>query len=117
MVLRGLLALLLFQFSGSLLGAALLPALPGPVLGMLLATLWLALPGAGGEPLRQGAQALLGYLPLLLVPPAVGIMVQWPLIVAELPAIATALGLSLLVGIPLTGWLLQRLAGSRGASR
>lgn len=54
---------------------------------------------------------------MLLVPPAVGIMVQWPLIVAELPAIAIALGLSLLVGIPLTGWLLQRLAGSRGASQ
>ena len=117
MLLRGLTTLVLFQLLGSMLSALLLPMLPGAILGMLLLFVFLMLRREVGEPLSVAANSLLRYLPLLLVPPAVGIMVQWPLIVAELPAIAAALGLSLLVGIPLTGWLLQRLAGSRGASQ
>lgn len=73
---------------------------------------------AAGGALRQSAGTLLGYLPLLLVPPAVGIMVQWQRIGADFWAIAAALVLSLLVCIPLTGalmqWLIRRQLGREG---
>ena len=71
-----------------------------------------------GPVAAQSAGTLLGYLPLLLVPPAVGIMVQWQRIGADFWAIAAALVLSLLVGIPLTGalmqWLIRRQLGREG---
>lgn len=118
MSVHGLLLLLAFQLAGTALSLWLLPALPGPILGMLLALAWLGLDGRGSEALRQSAGTLLGYLPLLLVPPAVGIMVQWQRIGADFWAIAAALVLSLLVGIPLTGalmqWLIRRQPGREG---
>ncbi|MCY1348050.1 Holin-like protein CidA [compost metagenome] len=107
--LEGLLGLLLFQLLGSAVNARLLPMLPGPILGMLMLLAWLVLRGGEAPALREASALLLRFLPLLLVPPAVGIMVQGPAIVANLWAIAAALVGSLLVGIPLTGWLLQTL--------
>lgn len=109
MSVRGLLLLLVFQLAGTALNLWLLSALPGPILGMLLALAWLGIEGPGNEELRQSAGMLLKYLPLLLVPPAVGIMVQWQRIIADFWAISAALVLSLLVGMPLTGWLMQWL--------
>jgi putative effector of murein hydrolase LrgA (UPF0299 family) len=105
----GLLLLLAFQMTGTALSHWLLPVLPGPILGMLLALAWLGLDVPGSGTLRQSAGELLKYLPLLLVPPAVGVMVQWQRIGADFWAISAALVLSLLVAIPLTGWLMQWL--------
>lgn len=118
MSVRGLLQLLAFQLAGTALNLWLLPALPGAILGMLLALAWLGLAGRGSEELRQSASTLLKYLPLLLIPPAVGIMAQWQRIIADFWAISAALVLSLLVGIPLTGglmqWLIRRQLGRGG---
>lgn len=113
MTIRGLIMLLLFQLLGTALSLWLLPALPGPILGMLLAVVYLCFHESGTEELRETASTLLKYLPLLLIPPAVGVMVQWQRIIADFWAIWAALVLSLLVGIPLTGWLMQRLIRSQ----
>lgn len=56
-----------------------------------------------------GRRWLLPYLPLLLAVPASGIMTSSDLLLGELPVIATALVLSLLVTVPFCGWLLQTL--------
>lgn len=45
MSVRGLILLLAFQLAGTALSLWLLPALPGPILGMLLALAWLGLDG------------------------------------------------------------------------
>ena len=110
MMLRGLFWLVLLQLFGVVLNQWLLPMLPGSIIGLLLLTAWLMWRGAVPEPLQQAAGGLLPYLPLLLVVPASGIMTSSDALFGELPVIAAALVLSLLVTVPFCGWLLQTLA-------
>lgn len=109
MLLRGLTWLVLFQLLGTALNVLFLPMLPGPIIGMLLLFVFLLLRGEVGEPLGQAASGLLRYLPLLLVPPAVGVMVYAEQIATDFWALAGALGLSLLLSLLFTGWLMQKL--------
>lgn len=117
MILKGLTVLMLLQLLGSLLHMAFVPMLPGPIIGMLLLLGWLLLRGGIGEPVDQAAGWLLQYLPLLLVVPAVGIMNSGGALLNDLPAIAAALVLSLLITVPLCGWLMQRLISRTEARR
>ncbi|MBU0809447.1 MULTISPECIES: CidA/LrgA family protein [Pseudomonas] len=109
MLLRGLFWLVLCQLLGTALNVLLIPMLPGPIIGMLLLFAFLLLRGEVGEPLRQASGSLLKYLPLLLVPPAVGVMAYAEAISADFWAIAGALLLSLLLSIAFAGWLMQKL--------
>ncbi len=109
MLLRGLTWLVLLQLLGSALNALLLPALPGPIIGMLLLFALLLLRGEVGEPLNQAASGLLLYLPLLLVPAAAGIVDSGSVLLGNLLAISAALVISLLITVPFCGWLMQRL--------
>lgn len=110
----GLLILVLFQLVGTALMQLGVP-LPGPVLGMLLLLVALLLIGRVPDALRQTSGQLLKYLPLLLIPPSVGIMAQWDVITSNFLAISVALLGSLLVSIPLTAWVLQTLVRRRRA--
>ncbi|WP_044872312.1 CidA/LrgA family protein [Pseudomonas sp. LFM046] len=109
MLLRGLTWLVLFQLIGSGLNALFLSMLPGPIIGLVLLFLYLLARGEVSEPLSLAASSLLRYLPLLLVPPAVGVMVYAQDIWADFWAIAGALVLSLLVAFVFSGWLMQKL--------
>lgn len=109
MLLRGLFWLVLCQLLGTALNVLLMPMLPGPIIGMLLLFGFLLLRGEVGEPLREASGSLLKYLPLLLVPPAVGVMAYAEDISADFWAIAGALLLSLMLSIVFAGWLMQRL--------
>ncbi|MNJ73939.1 holin-like protein [compost metagenome] len=59
--------------------------------------------------MNEAATALLRYLPLLLIPPAVGVMAYVDAITADLWAIVGALVLSLVVSLAFSGWLMQKL--------
>jgi holin-like protein len=109
MLLRGLTWLVLFQLLGTALNALFLPMLPGPIIGMLLLFVFLLLRGEVGKPMSEAAAGLLRYLPLLLVPPAVGVMAYAEQIAADFWALAGALGLSLLISMLFAGWLMQKL--------
>lgn len=109
MLLRGLSWLVLCQLLGTALNVLFIPILPGPIIGMLLLFGFLLVRGEVGEPLRQASTSLLKYLPLLLVPPAVGVMAYADDIVADFWAIAGTLLLSLLLSIVFAGWLMQKL--------
>jgi putative effector of murein hydrolase LrgA (UPF0299 family) len=109
MLLRGLSWLVLCQLLGTALNVLLMPMLPGPIIGMLLLFVFLLVRGEVGEPLHEASTSLLKYLPLLLVPPAVGVMAYAEAIFADFWAIAGALLLSLLISIVFTGWLMQKL--------
>ncbi len=109
MLLRGLSWLVLCQLLGTALNELLLPMLPGPIIGMLLLFGFLLLRGEVGEPLHLASSSLLKYLPLLLVPPAVGVMAYAEAIAADFWAVAGALLLSLLISIVFAGWLMQKL--------
>ncbi|MGH8384586.1 MAG: CidA/LrgA family protein [Pseudomonas sp.] len=109
MLLRGLTWLVLFQLLGTAINHLFLAFLPGPIIGLLLLLVFLISRGQVGEPLSQAASSLLRYLPLLLVPPAVGVMVYAADIVADFWAIVGALFLSLLLSMAFAGVLMQRL--------
>jgi len=109
MLLRGLTWLVLFQLLGTALNHLLVPVLPGPILGLLLLLVFLMLRGEVGTPLSEASASLLRYLPLLLVPPAVGVMVYAAAIAADFWAIVGALVVSCLVTLVFVGLLMQRL--------
>jgi len=108
-MLKGFTALVLLQLLGSIVNWAFLPLLPGPIIGMLLLLGWLMLQGGVSDAVSAAAGGLLQYLPLLLVVPAVGIMTSGKILLDEWVAIASALVLSLLVTVPLCGWLMERM--------
>ena len=61
------------------------------------------------SPLEQAAGGLLRYLPVLLLPPAVGVMVHFADIRADFWAITGSLVISLLVSLVCVGGLMQWL--------
>ena len=109
MLLRGLTWLVLFQLIGTAINHLLLPVLPGPIIGLLLMLGYLVWRGEVGEPLSLAASSLLRYLPLLLVPPAVGVMVYAKDIAADFWAIVGALVLSLVIAMGFVGVLMQQM--------
>ena len=109
MLLRGLSWLVLCQLLGTALNVLLLPMLPGPIIGMLLLFVFLLVRGDVGEPLQMAAGSLLKYLPLLLVPPAVGVMAYAEAIVADFWPVVGALVVSLVLTVVFAGWMMQKL--------
>lgn len=109
MLLRGLTWLIVFQLLGTGLNVMFLPLLPGPIIGMALLLVFLCLRGNVGEPIDLAATGLLRYLPLILVPPAVGVMMYGAEIAADAWAIVGSLVLSFVIALPFCGWLMQSL--------
>ncbi|KAB5618624.1 CidA/LrgA family protein [Pseudomonas putida] len=114
MLLRGLTWLVVFQLLGTAINHLVLPMLPGPIIGLLLLLACLMIRGEVGNPLNEAASSLLRYLPLLLVPPAVGVMVYARDIAADFWAIAGALVISCLVTLVFVGVLMQKLIHRHG---
>ncbi|HZJ92537.1 MAG TPA: CidA/LrgA family protein [Thiopseudomonas sp.] len=117
MLLRGLSWLVAFQLAGTALNILFFPILPGPIIGLVLLFIYLILRGGVSEPVNEAATSLLRYLPLLLVPPAVGVMAHIADIQADLWAIIGALVISLLVSIVFIGWLMQVLINRQARSK
>ncbi|MDY0206119.1 MAG: CidA/LrgA family protein [Pseudomonas sp.] len=109
MLLRGLSWLVAFQLAGTALNVLFFPVIPGPILGLVLLFIYLMVRGGVNEPINEAASSLLRYLPLLLVPPAIGVMAHVADIKADFWAITGSLVISLLVSIVFIGWLMQVL--------
>jgi holin-like protein len=109
MLLRGLTWLVLFQLVGTALNHLILSILPGPIIGLVLLMIYLMVRGEVSEPISLAAGSLLRYLPLLLVPPAVGVMVYAGQIANDFWAIVGSLVLSLMISLTFAGWLMQKL--------
>ncbi|MDD0973222.1 CidA/LrgA family protein [Pseudomonas fontis] len=109
MLLRGLTWLVLFQLLGTAINHLLVPILPGPIIGLVLLLIFLMLRGEVSAPLSEASSSLLRYLPLLLVPPAVGVMVYAADIAADFWAIVGSLVLSVLIALVFCGVLMQKL--------
>src|SRR5690606_37478499 len=109
LVLRGLTWLILFQLLGTVLNVLLLPILPGPIIGLLLLLAFLRMRGEVSESLSQGSTQLLRFLPLFLIPPAVGVIVYAEALAEDFWAIAVSLVVSLAVSLVFAGRLMQTL--------
>jgi putative effector of murein hydrolase LrgA (UPF0299 family) len=85
------------------------------VVGLLLLFAGLVVRGrnggtAVGPHLRATAQGLLSNLSLLFVPAGVGVITQLHVLGANLLPIAVAILISTLLGLLVTGWVMQRLS-------
>lgn len=108
-MIQALALLLACQLAGEGLSHALSLPVPGPVLGLVLLALGLALRDRGRRgalaedaPLSRAANGLLGHLSLLFVPAAVGIVQQGGALVANGPAVAVALVVSTVATLAVT---------------
>ena len=74
MIIEGLFFIFLFQLAGTALTALFGLPVPGPVIGMALMLIWLALRFRTPMILDNLCDFFLRYLPLLFVPAAVGVL-------------------------------------------
>lgn len=109
MLLRGLTWLVVFQLLGTVLNVLFLHMLPGPIIGLVLLLAYLIWQGEVAESISVASSSLLRYLPLLLVPAAVGVMVYAKAIGADFWAVGGSLVLSVLLSMLFAGWLMQKL--------
>lgn len=108
-MIEGLIWLLTAQLCGELLAALTGIPIPGPVLGMVLLLLVLILRGGPSRSLADLSAQLLRYLPLILIPPSVGLMDHLPLLRENALLLAAVIIGTTLVSLLFSGWLNRRL--------
>lgn len=106
-MLNGLIILLLFFLGGEFISELMGWPVPGSVLGMFMLFVVLSIRGALDENLKKTSNALLPYLPLFIVPASVGIVNHLELLKEDGLLILVAMVVSLIVGIPVSGWVMQ----------
>ncbi len=109
-MIQGLVQLFLFQAFGELLAKFALPMIPGPVLGLVLLLLYLALRGHVPDHIDGVGSTVLQHLGLLFIPASVGVVLYSPLLKANAWGIASALLVSVLATIAVTSGLLKLLS-------
>lgn len=115
-MLNALTLLVFCQFVGEVAARGLGLPVPGPVVGLLLLLAGLMLRarlGRGGpsEALKSTASGLLGNLGLLFVPAGVGVVTQLDILGRNWLPVAASILVSTAIGLAVTGWVMQRLAG------
>lgn len=88
----------------------LLPAIPGPVIGLVFLVAWLRLRGRVPEDVEAVAGPLTAHLGLLFVPAAVGVVMYWPQLREHALAISLALVASVVLTIATAALVLKVLA-------
>jgi holin-like protein len=106
----GLVQLLLFQGLGEIASKFLLPALPGPVIGLVLLLGFLVFRGTVNPSLEFVANGFSQNLGLLFVPAAVGVILFLPQLRSHWFAITLALVVSVTLTIAVTAIALRLIA-------
>ncbi len=114
MTIRPLLTLLLAQVSGEAAVRALGLPVPGPVAGMAILLVLLAVRPATGAEFKPVAGAILGMLGLLFVPAGVGVVGHLGRIGPDAPALALALVASTAAAIAVGALVFAALARAMG---
>jgi holin-like protein len=107
MLISGLTQILAFQGLGEIVSKFLLPALPGPVLGLILLLIFLITKGKVNESLAFVAGGFSRNLGLLFVPAAVGVVLFLPQLKQHWLAIFCALSASVVLTIAVTALVLR----------
>ncbi len=109
-MLESLALLLVCQMVGELLVQFIAWPIPGPVVGMTVLFLLLAIRRGVPEHLRQTCLTLLSHLSLLFVPAGVGVVVYFEAIAQEWGIILVALVVSTVATIAVPAFTMNRLA-------
>lgn len=115
--LNGVTILLIYQLVGEISVRLLNIPVPGPVLGMVMLFLTLAIRRRSSESMDEASSALLSHLSLLFVPAGVGMMVHFDRIANEWMPISIALLLSTVITMAATAGVmlgLKQLVAKRG---
>ncbi|GGE39978.1 CidA/LrgA family protein [Actibacterium pelagium] len=102
------------QLIGETTTRALDLPLPGPVAGMVLLFIYLAVRGGISADMSRVADGLLSHLALLFVPAGVGVMLHFRLLGEEWLPIAVALIASTALTIAVTAWVMHLLTRKSG---
>lgn len=108
-----------FFLAGEYLSTRFSLPIPGSMIGLCLALVFLAVRGRVDAPLRESSRSFLRYLPLMLVPVGVGIVKLVEAPPAGLWRLEVVLVLSLIVGAPAVAWIMKgflRLCAPMGPS-
>lgn len=104
---RSFLVLLVCQGSGELIHRMTGLPLSGPIIGMVLLLGAMKVRNGPSTELRASANLLLGYLSLLFVPAAVGVMAYLPVLHRQWLPIAVALLISTILGMASAALVMQ----------
>jgi len=104
--------LLVFQLAGEAIARGLDLQVPGPVIGMLLLFLALALRGGPSEEFRTSSQGLLQHLSLLFVPAGTGVLLHLHRVADEWIALLVSLVLGTLATLAVTAFTMKLVQGS-----
>lgn len=108
-MLRGILTLLLFQFIGECLAKLFELKIPGAIIGMVFLLLFLIIRKSSFHALDTSVFWLLRYLPLFILPSAVGIMTQFDTIAHEALAIVASLVVGTFISLGVSAKLMDIL--------
>jgi holin-like protein len=110
---RALAVLLLCQLAGTVIQQSTGLPIPGPVLGLVMLLVYLIRTGGPSPHLHNTTQGLLKYLGLLFVPAGVGVVTELQELRDNALAIAVAIPVSTLLGLVVTGMLMNWFMGKR----
>ena len=116
-MLHGMLALLACQLAGEAASRALGLTVPGPVLGIVLLAVGLAIWPGLRQAVEPVATALLRNLSLLFVPAAVGVVQVLPQLEAQGVAIAAAILVSTMAALAVTALTFRAVVKLMGEDR
>jgi holin-like protein len=108
-MLNGFIVLLIFFLLGEFIANLFNWPIPGSVMGMLLLFVYLIIRSGIPKSIKHSSETLLPYLPLFIVPASVGIVSHLYLLKQDGLLILLAMVVSLVVGIPFCGWLMQKI--------
>lgn len=103
----GLVQIFIWQGIGELVSKFLLPQIPGPVIGLILLVAFLAIKGEVNPELGKVADTFRQHLALLFVPASVGVILFLPELKEHALAVGTALTISVILAIAVTGLVLK----------
>jgi holin-like protein len=109
-VIPGLVQILLWQGAGELVSHLLLPAIPGPVVGLVLLLVFLVARGRVPDSMLTVADAFSQHLGLLFIPAATGVILFLPQLRQHLLAVVLALVCSVVLTIAVTAVVLRLMA-------
>lgn len=114
-MLNALTILICCQFAGEVIARFTAMPLPGPVVGLLLLLGFLVLRDRTPDrDLAITSGWILRHFGLLFVPAGVGVITQLDVIGDNWLPLLIAIPVSTLLGLLVTGWLMQRLARGTG---
>jgi holin-like protein len=104
-------AIVMFALAGQALARSAGAPVPGPVIGMLLAFVTLALLRRLPVAVERASDLLTRHLSLFFVPAAVGVLDELGTMRRDALAISVALAVSTVVGLAVTGLVFSLLVG------